>query len=454
MAPTSKQLRVGVLIAAVFFTVCLALSTLLPLWLDEVLQVIETNSPSLQQMLETLPRNAGAAPLGYVVQHGFFAVIGYSPFAARLVSAIFGACAVFLLYWLAVELGQRAPAMGAGLFALFPIVVRYSTESRVYSQALLLSVLASFLFWKLRNHVSVGRVAVYALVVTAAVYTHPYAGSVGAAHLAWAGFGRRKDLAGVATVGLVIAGAAFLPWYLYARGGWAQTVETGSLNVAISARTPLMILRELTGGGYWVSGASLVLGAMALRGGRVEGEARRFLVLLFVVPLTAVLAADVVFDYFVAARQFLWTLPALVLLAAAGIDRAPWWKPLLAGVAVVASIIGTVKYFTAPHENWNVAAQVFVDARIPADACVVIVPETLLPVYRFFEPRLEREPCDDRRVVVAMSPYGSPEQEQRTLDELRSQGYTSVSETSGGGSRFVVLERESSRESSNEGSEE
>ncbi len=418
---------------------------MLPLWLDEVLQLIETTSPSVHSMFQTLPRNAGAAPLGYLVQYGFFDLVGYSPFAARLGSAIFGAGAVFLVYWLGVELGQRTPVIGAALFALFPIVVRYSTESRIYSQALLLSILASLLFWKLRDRMSVGRVVMYALTLTAAVYTQPYAISVGLAHLAWAVLAKRKDLMGAAVGGLLVAGASFLPWYLHARDAWAETVAISSLDFAVSVRTPLMILRELTGGGYWVGGACLVLGALALRGswmggGRMEGAARRFLLVLFVVPLAAVLTADVVFDYFLAARQFLWTLPALALLASAGIDRAVWWKAALGGVAVVASIVGTAKYFTATHENWNVAAQVLQQERGETDACVATIPASVFPVYQFFAPAVRREPCD-RRVVVAVSPYGSVEEEERTFDDLRSRGYVQVSEASGGGSRFVVMDR-------------
>src|SRR5258706_189074 len=132
--------RSGLLLSILFFIAATAASARLPLWLDEVLQLLETRNTSAAEMLTVLPRNAGAAPLGYLVQQATLRIGGYSARRARLPMAVFAAASVFLVALLAGELGVQWPWLAATLFAVFPLTFRYATESRVYSQALFLSV--------------------------------------------------------------------------------------------------------------------------------------------------------------------------------------------------------------------------------------------------------------------------------------------------------------------------
>ncbi|MDQ6676863.1 MAG: glycosyltransferase family 39 protein, partial [Acidobacteriota bacterium] len=123
-----------------------ALSGRLPLWLDEILQLTETRRASPTAMIASLPQFSGAAPLGYLVQQASLRLTGYSVRMARLPSIIFGAAAVFLTALLGAELGLKYSWQAAALFAVFPFTLRYATESRIYSMALFLSVLASYLY--------------------------------------------------------------------------------------------------------------------------------------------------------------------------------------------------------------------------------------------------------------------------------------------------------------------
>src|ERR1051326_3912286 len=132
MAPYRQGLGAGLGV----MLVALGLAAILPLWLDEVLQLIETHTGSAAEMLARLPRNPGAAPLGYLIQRASLDVTGYSVRRARLPSAIFGGGAVLLVALLAAGLGLRRPWVAAAMLAAFPLTLRYSTESRVYIEAL------------------------------------------------------------------------------------------------------------------------------------------------------------------------------------------------------------------------------------------------------------------------------------------------------------------------------
>src|SRR5271163_542724 len=123
----------GALLATAFFAI--AVSSVLgahTLWLDEIIQLIETRDTPVAQMLSNLPRNPGAVPLGYLVQHASLKLTGYSPRRARVPAALFGIATVFGVALLAAKLGVRHNWVAAILFAAFPETLRHSTEARVY----------------------------------------------------------------------------------------------------------------------------------------------------------------------------------------------------------------------------------------------------------------------------------------------------------------------------------
>ena len=133
-------MRYNLLVALVFLCVAIGLSGVLPLWLDEIMQLTKTRGASTAEVIAAVKLNAGATPLGYVVQQESLRLTGYSVRRARFPSALFETAAVFTVALLGDELGLEFPWLGAALFAAFPLTLRYATESRIYSQALFFSV--------------------------------------------------------------------------------------------------------------------------------------------------------------------------------------------------------------------------------------------------------------------------------------------------------------------------
>lgn len=419
--------------AVVYLALAIGLCSLLPPWLDEVLQLIDTGQPSAVTLLRNLPANhPGSSPLGYLTQQAVLQFSGDSVFFARLPSAVFAAGSVLGTALLAAQFGVRAPWLAGLLVGAFPLTLRYAAEGRAYSQALFYSVAATLLYLRLHRDPNWRNALAYGACLSLAAYTQPYAASVGAAHLLWSITRRQWRVAARGGAAYFAAALCFLPWFLWARGQWhAQHLNAPARHFTASPKLLLMIFRELTGAGYWGSALMLILCLFALR--RVS-----LLSLLVVVPVAAAVACDFVFDYFLAARQFLWALPALAVLATAGIERLGRPGQVLAALLLLVCAHRSARYFTRPHEDWAQAAAEM--ARLTRHgACVRVLPEADLRVYRHFQPALGTSPCDERTLLVVITPYTPASLASRELSQLRASGYVEDSRTHAGFSTLVNL---------------
>lgn len=433
-------MRGALLTAAVFMILAIVLAGVLPLWLDEILQLIETRHTSTAEMIRHLPHNTGAAPLGYLLQQATLRITGYSIRRARLPAAVLASAAVFAVALLGAELGLKHAWMAAAIFAAFPLSLRYATESRVYSQALFLSTVATLIYTRFAKRPTWTYAGAYSLVLTAAAYTQPYSACVGLAHFLWSIVCRERKTAVLGGGAFVLAIIAFLPWYLWSKAQWTGDIVEDALHFSASAKTPLMIFREMAGGSYWLSGLLVIVCAFAVIENRPSRRSLHLLVLLITVTIASVLAADAWFDYFIASRQFIWILPAVAILAAAAIEWHPRAGLVLAASLGVICIWQSVKYFTAPHEDWKEAARAIAEP-VQQGACLVVAPSRADRLYEFFEPELRRAHCKAPRMVLAITPYTTSGQRQTAVNELLADGYTQESEAISGGSRIMFFRR-------------
>jgi hypothetical protein len=242
------------------------------------------------------------------------------------------------------------------VFAAFPLTLRYATESRVYSQALFFSVLSTLLHVRLAKRPGWGVAGAYCLALTAAIYTHPYAASVGVAHVLWSAVWRNRRSTLMAAGAMAVAGLAFLPWFLWSKGRWAASIVQNSYHFHASATTPLMIFRESIGAGYWGAGCLVLLCGMAVRRRWAPPRAASLFVLIVSTVVGCVLVGDAGFGYLLAARQFLGILPSLAIFAATAIDRKERTALALAALLGVFCVRQDALLFLHPRENWQAAA--------------------------------------------------------------------------------------------------
>jgi MFS family permease len=212
-------------------------------------------------------------------------------------------------------------------------------------------------------------------------------------------------------------------------------------------RTPLLILREISGAGYWGSGILTIACIIGLRSRLLERRYKQLLFLTIAGPIAGALIADALFDYFIAIRQMIFALPGIVLLASEGFHTV-YRRRSIAGLCFAGSLLGValwydVRWFQRPREDWQAAA-----SQLSSEAgtsCILPIPARVLRAYEFFQPELGEHVCpagleQSRSVVIAQSPYASEREIQRESTRLSSFGLELASESAAGGTRIQRYE--------------
>src|SRR5262245_21678748 len=134
-------------------------------WIDEAISVGIASHP-----LTELPgalRQDGSPPLYYLLLHEWMALVGTGEEETRTLSLIFAALTVPAAWWAGGAYGRRAGGIAAAVAALCPFLTYYAQETRMYSLAALLSVVAAGAF-------AADRRRLLAVALIALLYTHTW----------------------------------------------------------------------------------------------------------------------------------------------------------------------------------------------------------------------------------------------------------------------------------------
>jgi len=413
---------------------CLVLASVLgstSLWVDELMQLAGTRSGTFEHVEELTRTGVGGVPLGWLPQLLAIHLFGYSTVAARLPSALASVGLCVTVFLIAKNLSMRYPLLPAALIALLPLQFRYALEGRPYAQGLLLSAVATLIFIKLTKNASLLWFIVYSATLILGIYSQPFTCFTACAHLVWALTitPKQRRSASFVAGALLLMALAFIPWYRYAAPLWQQNIQAEGFEFHLAWKSPLMLLRELTGAGYLGSVIVLPLAVFGFYRGPSDRAIKRLLLLCSVVPLVCVLIADARFHYFLAIRQMIFILAPLCLLASDGLfalanlgyrKAAALTVLLLAGALIAADI----RWLKKPREDWGLAASAVQNLRKQYSACTLFAPTGSLPYYTFFESDLRDTTCPPtaaagQPVVLAISPYISLPERERTEQLLR-----------------------------------
>ena len=421
----------------------------LPLWFDEILQVIGTRGKSFAQIVEWLPSSAGAVPLPYLIQALTLDLLGYSLFSSRLPAALFSVLSCAALAWLARELRLQWPAVAVVILMALPLQWRYALEGRPYSQAMFFAILATVLALRLAQQPGPRRTALYSLVLVAGMYTLPLLVLLPVAHFVWVSLCMDEPLRRRVQVQVAITGAAatlvLAPWVVWANSRWAGAIAGNQGHFLLHPRLLLVLLHELPGGGYAASILLIAAAGAGLASHGITRSTRVLLALLVAVPLLGTLAIDATFDYFFAARQLILVLPALALLAAEGLrdlrSRGRALSTLLLAALLGTCVVGDFQWISRPRENWQLAASSL--KTVSGGPCILFAPPYSVDIYAFFEPDLALRDCSKQgstalqgSMIVALSPYGPPAEVTAAVAKLQTEGRTLLQETTAGGIRI------------------
>ena len=359
-----------------------------PFWFDEAYSV-ELAWIDWRNFLHLLWWREANMTLYYMLLRGWME-FGDSPYFVRTLSVLISVLTLPALYWLARLLYDRRVALiAAALFALNGYSVRYAQEARSYSLFVLLATLSSaLLIVSLRKPTRGNRIA-YVVASVLAVYAHFYALLLIAAHWLAVRWGSPRERVQELRSSWITIGVAVLP--LLRRSSQRPVPVRSSGSSARVLRDLTDFFKNLSGGNSWILLLAFVICcvlAIAPAGRkRLEKQSdweiwrSRFLLiwLTFPVALTVVLSfARPVF----LPRYLIFTLPALLVLVAAGLARLrPAWlmATALAGVLLLNS--GGVLYvyghdFDNERDASGMATDFILDHSQPGDAVIFHIPAT------------------------------------------------------------------------------
>ncbi|MCX2543244.1 glycosyltransferase family 39 protein [Pseudomonas sp. COW5] len=301
-------------------------------------------------------------PLYFMLLHGWIGLFGEGILSIRSLSALAGIATVGLGMCLVDRLATRRAAIIAGvLLALLPTAVRYSQEVRMYSLLglLLVGTTLALICW-VRRPQRRRYLVIYALLMSAALYTHYFAVLAALSHWLYLGLIRllpgyrlrhiqRKDwwLANLAIVAL------YLPWLpnlldltqhmeeLKVGGdvGWEDPVTLSSLPSMIwlwliqneGDHLPLLLFCGMPL-------AMLALAGVAVARDRSVNHGSVLLALYTGVPLFLVFAVSFISPVFIERYLTAYAL-GLPMLAALAIDRL-YSRVRVLALAVLVAFVG------------------------------------------------------------------------------------------------------------------
>jgi hypothetical protein len=436
---------------ALYAIVLCALSGRLSLWVDEILQAGATRDDTWGGMLRWVSVNPGGVPLGYVTQRVTFGVLGWSTFAARFPSIGFSILCCAGVALLGRELGLKA-ARGVLLLFLFmvlPLQFRYAWEARPYSEALFWSIAATDIFLFLVRRPGYRLAAAYAAIAAAGLYTQPFSFFVAVAHIAWAAREADRRVFKLTLAGAATALTAFLPWFLFARSPWHESIVANHFvfrwNGAFS-----VVFKEMAGG-YALS-ALLVLGIgfSFAAGSQLPARSRALVLTILAATVGGGLCADAAFGYFLAARQFIFALPAVAVLAADGFWSLFESRRVVGGAAILSALTVALALdagpFRGPREDWAQATAA-IEKKAQSGACVLTIPAGWSHLYEFFDSRLRTQKCGTEssnppKVILVTTPYTVQSLQTEYEQRLQKSGFSLRGAAEwAGGSRIETFEK-------------
>jgi mannosyltransferase len=368
-----------------------------PFWFDECFSV-EVARLTWYDFVRLLWRREANMSLYYLLLRGWLH-FGSSPFFVRSLSAIISLATLPALYWLAGRMfDRRVGLISVALMSFNAYHIRYAQEARSYSLFVLLATLSSGFFIAFLRASSRRKRLGYILASVLAVYAHLYALLLLAGQ--WLSIHRTRE--GMRSPALrrawIWIALASLPLLIFAGktgAGPIRWIQRPGLHDLLEFAQhiagndgPLLLLLYAT---------ACVVAIMPLENMKqmlrpeIIGNAwrLRFLLIWLLFPVFLMLLLSLARPLFLG-RYFVFCLPALVILAAAGLAklRRGWLLAAALAVILLLSLRGTFSYyahdFDLERDDSQAAANYILDHAQPGDAILFHIAEARVP-YEFFK---------------------------------------------------------------------
>ena len=372
-------------------------------WFDEGVSV-QIARLDWYNFARILWRREANMSLYYLLLRGWLH-FGHSEFFIRSLSVLASLACIPAIYWLGRQMfDSRVGLIAAALLTFNAYAIRYAQDARAYSLFVLLVLLSSIYFIQSLDNPSRPNRIGHVLASSVAMYAHFYTGlliigqwlSLGLLDPEAAPAYGNKDWRKQWHFNWKWIGILSAPALLF-----ATTTGVGPLSWI--KRPGLRSLYEYydhmagNGGVFLLLAYLLACGAALAPFGRELFRRRvpwptwryQFLLLWLLFPLAFTFVVSIVRPMFVA-RYFVFCLPALIILAAAGLARIPrTW--LLAPALVLflgLSLKGTLSYydhdFDLERDDWRAASYYVLDHSRSGDVIMFHIAMSRMP-YEFYK---------------------------------------------------------------------
>lgn len=318
------------------------------MWHDEQLSLLYagglTDTPinPLDTVTRIIERESGQAPFYYMLLSVWGSLLGWTVFAARLFSLMIGVLAIAWAYRLGADMHSPLAGLWSAIFlGASAFFSAYLHEVRTYSLLVLEILIVLTLYWRLLQHRQSWLMSVlFVLVVTATLYTHPFAiGAIGALGLYHIVLAPRKGTWWRLFILFAISGILFLPWAVPTLSVIANRVENNTRTLTI--RTNAEVIRDMLhafSNGVWVF-LLLILPSIPLL---KTQHSIRLLWFTGVIFAGVMLAANQASEMINHVRYLMPLLPAVALLM--GIGLAAWvrYRKIAIVILLAWSVVGFI----------------------------------------------------------------------------------------------------------------
>ena len=308
--------------------------------------------------------------LYYLLLRPWSAAFGTAESALRSLSVLGAMATVALVVVLGRRLtGERAAVYAGAMLAVNPFFIQYAQEARSYTVTLAVLVGAGTTLCRALERPSAGRLAAYAALAGLSVYVHFFAALVVVAHVAGVVVARLRWHR-IVPAWAVIA-VVFVPVLAF-----LATVDTDDVDTVArpSLGSALDVVATMVGGvGLLVALVGLSLLAA---GARRHSPGTRLLAVWLVLPLVATFVFSVAVKPMFLDRFLIVVLPALVLLAGAGMARLQPIPQTFSLVLVAAlSVSGLLDWYGAEKQkDWRSASAFVLNGYQAGDAVSFVRP--------------------------------------------------------------------------------
>jgi mannosyltransferase len=416
-------------------------------WGDEI-DTISAVSRTVPQLMRLLGRIDAVHGLYYLLLMPVVALAGPGEVAARFPSALSMAAAAAGVTAIGRRLSSRRAGLLAGLlFAVLPEVTVQGQDARPYAMVTAAAVLASYLLVRAAGEPRPLWFAGYGLSLVAVGYLQLFGLLLVPAHAITLIVLRRRQqapedaavlrrwLLTVAAAGLAVAPVTIAGWLQRNQIAWipapgwqdagnvASTLIAGTTAAAIAIGL-LMLLGAIRPDRWAAAPRGQRLTRGWLRSGGPDGGLAWLAVPWLVLPAGLLLAASAIKPVYFG-RYITFSLPAVALLAGAGLAAIRWWAAACALVLVVALVAPAQLAQRAPNGGIRAVAQFLRTHEQPGDA--IVYPESLIPPWYLSYPDgfvqlrdigMSQTPAQAGRLYGGTVPVGELKQREKGVRRI------------------------------------